>query len=126
MLAHDSVNSDGKGYIRVYEGENAYLDDWIVVDEGDSGTILEVIDISVDTATSGTVTFEDVITGYTQRITLTNSGSGYCKEGVNFYGGTGYNIMIGPNEDYVSVTWGSGASCGNVGDEKSFPKVKLN
>jgi len=62
LLAHQTTTS-GKGLIHVLEGQSALINDWIVVNQGDAGTILNVDDISFDTATSGTATFSDAITG---------------------------------------------------------------
>lgn len=122
-LAHDAVNSDGKGYIKVYEGENARENDWIVINQGDAGTILEVTDISIDTATSGTVTFEDVITGDSQQVTLVNDSStrGYYKSNVNFFGGNGYIIDVPDAGTYVNITWGGGLTIRTL-----FPRIKLD
>jgi len=121
LLAHDATNSDGKGYIRVFEGQNARENDWIVINQGDAGTIIEVSDISVDTATSGSVTFEDVITGDSQKVTLTNSsGNTYTKSNVNFFGGNGYTVAALGNGTVVNITWSSASTTQTL-----FPRIKL-
>jgi len=120
VLAHQVVSSANKGLIHVKEGENAKEGDWIVVNQGDAGTILEVDDISIDTTTSGTVTFTDAITGDSQTVTLTNSttSSIYNKSGVNFFGGTGYTVSADGTGTYVNITWGSSTTT-------LFPRIKL-
>ncbi len=122
LLAHSTSPSTGtgKGIIHVLEGENARESDWIILNQGDAGTILEITDISVNTATSGSVTFEDAITGDSQTITLTNSTGPYTKTGVNMFGGTGYTVNIdGAAGTAVNVTWSSS------GTRTLFPRIKL-
>ena len=118
-LAHDAVSSDGKGYIHVLEGSNAREDDWIIINQGDAGTILEVDTISIDTSTSGSVTFVDAITGSSQSITLTNSSNVYRKTGVNMFGGTGYTVEVNGAGTTVNITWSS------AGTRTLFPRIKL-
>ena len=120
VLAHDAVNSDGKGYIHVMEGSQARENDWIVVNQGDAGTILEITDISHDTATSGSVTVEDVITGTSQKVTVTNTTGGtYSKTDVNFFGGTGYTVTTDANALRANITWSS------AGTMSLYPRIKL-
>ena len=119
VLAMDPTNSDAKGFIHVLEGENAKESDFIILNQGDSGTILEVDDISIDTTTSGTVTFTDVITGNSQKITLTNSSNVYSNSNVNFFGGTGYTVKVPGSGATVNVTWSS------AGTSTLFPSIKL-
>ncbi len=127
LLAHSTQpSSNGKGIIHVYEGENAKLDDWVILNAGDAGTILEVEDISIDSATSGTVTLTDVITGTSQIITLANSTTteGYSKSGVNMFGGTGYTIRANDAGSLVNITWS--ADVAGATDVKTlFPRIKL-
>jgi len=122
LLAHQTITSNNRGNIIVYEGNLAKIGDWIVVNQGDSGTFLEVIDITIDSATTGTVTFEDAITLENQKITLTN-GSGtnsyYTKTGVNFYGGNGYTITANDTGSVVNITWSA------AGTRTLFPRIKL-
>ncbi|MDD5193443.1 MAG: hypothetical protein PHF67_02550 [Candidatus Nanoarchaeia archaeon] len=114
-----SVNTNGKGQIHVLEGEPSLQNDWIVVNQGDAGTILSVDDISINTATEGTVTLSDVITGESQKITLTNTSSIYQKSGVNFFGGNGYTIMSNDAGTVVNITWST------AGTRTLFPRIKL-
>ena len=122
-LAHQVLPSNSKGLIHVLEGENAKVGDWIIINQGDTGTILEVDDISIDTALSGTVTFVDAITGTSQQITLTNSSdvtaNVYNKSGVNFFGGTGYLITAAGDESTVNIKW-DGITASTL-----FPRIKL-
>jgi len=121
ILAHQTVTSGGRGVIHVKEGEGAKLNDWIVINQGDAGTILEVTDLTVNSATEGKATFQDAITGESQTVTLTN-GTGtngyYQKSGVNFFGGNGYTIRMNQAGTTVNVTWNSGATA-------VFPRIKL-
>ncbi len=121
LLAHSTQpSSNGKGIIHVLEGENAVEDDWIIVNAGDAGTILEVSDISIDTGTSGTVTLIDAITGTSQIITLTNTSGVYLKSGVNMFGGTGYTIRANQLGTSMNITWSSASTTRTV-----FPRIKL-
>jgi hypothetical protein len=120
LLAHSTQPSaNGKGIIHVLEGENAVLNDWIVVNQGDAGTILQVdsLDDKGD-GLSGTVTLSDVITGESQTITLTNGVGGYTAL-VNAWGGTGYTVSVPAAWDTVNITWNS------AGTKTLFPRIKL-
>lgn len=126
LLAHQTLTSNSKGFIHVLEGEAAKEGDWIVINQGDAGTILSVDSISIDTATTGKVTFSDVITGEAQTVTVTNltstSGTGmYQKTGVNFFGGQNYIVNASGADAgvYVNVTW----SAANT--KTLFPRIKL-
>jgi len=123
-LAHQSISSNLKGAIHVLEGENARVGDWVVINQGDAGTILSVDDISIDTATTGTVTFSDVITGESQKVTITSASTGgstnYNKSGVNFYGGTGYTVVANDAGTLVNVTWSGSTTLRTL-----FPRIKL-
>jgi len=124
FLAHQTLSAN-KGYIHVYEGERAKVNDWIIVNQGDAGTILNVDDISFDTTTSGTVTFSDVITGESQKVTLvaaTAAAEQFQKTGVNFFGGNGYTITTSNDTDTpntVNITWSAAQT------KTLFPRIKL-
>jgi len=122
LLAHTTQSStaSGKGIIHVLEGENARLNDWIVVNAGDAGTILEVTDMSVDTGTSGSITLTDAVTGESQKVTLTNNSEVYDKTGVNIFGGTGYTIRMNNAGTAVNMTWSTAGTTRTV-----FPRIKL-
>ncbi len=125
LLAHQTITTNNRGNIHVLEGASARLNDWIVINQGDNGVILNVDDISFDTTTSGTVTFSDAITGESQKVTLTAAvaaGDQFTKSSVNFFGGNGYyiaatNATADPNK--VNVTWSS------AGTQTVFPRIKL-
>jgi hypothetical protein len=119
LLAHQTISSNEKGHIHVLEGESAKESDWIVINQGDAGTILEVDDISIDTATSGSVTLSDVITGDSQKITLTNSTGTYDKSGVSMFGGNNYFISADSPGTAVNITWNT------AGTVAVYPRVKL-
>ena len=120
VLAHQSNASSNKGVIHVLEGENAQINDWIVVNQGDAVTILNVDDISIDTGTSGTVTLSDAITGDSQKITVTNSSGLYSKTGVNFFGGNGYTITVSSAGTSMNITWSSASTTKTL-----FPRIKM-
>jgi hypothetical protein len=121
LLAKSTLSAGAKGQIHVLEGENALLNDWIVVNQGDNGAILQVDDISVNSATEGSVTFSDAITGDSTKVTLTSGGtkSVYTRTGVNLAGGIGYNVTLNNNTNEVTVRW----SAANV--TTVFPRIKL-
>lgn len=110
------------------EGSRATINDRIVISSstGEKVRVLQIDDMTQDTTTSGTVTFNDVATGETQKITLTstNGGTIFSKSGVNVYGATGLNIYMvstggrGGPASMVSITWGTGSSPNNIGTEQ--------
>jgi hypothetical protein len=125
VLAHQ-ITYNNRGLIHPVEGESAQLYDWIISDNGDSGVIIGVEDISIDTPTMGSLTLVDEITGEAQKITLTNVSGVYQKAGVNMFGGNGYNLAVPSDGRSVQLTWGSGSSPGNAGSETTLaPKIKL-
>ncbi len=119
ILAHDPTNFDGKGFIHVKEGEKARLGDWIVINQGDQGTIVEVTDLIVDTPISGKVYLRDVITNDETIIKLTNNSYTYQKT-ANMFGGNLYNIEMTQDERYVNITWDDSGDAVSV-----FPRIKL-
>jgi hypothetical protein len=121
ILAHDSIESDGKGFIHVVEGENARLGDWIVINQQDAGTIVEVSDLLVDTATAGKVFLRDVITNeeISGGIAVTNNSAAYQKT-ANIFGGNSYSVQLAQDESSVNITWDASGSATTV-----FPRIKL-
>jgi hypothetical protein len=121
LLAKSTLSAGAKGQIHVLEGEPAMLNDWIVVNQGDNGAILQVDDISVNSATEGSVTFSDAITGDSTKVTLTSGGtkSVYTRTGVNLAGGIGYNVTLNNNTNQITVRW----SAANT--QTLFPRIKL-
>ncbi len=120
LLAHQTIASADKGHIHVVEGEKAKEGDWIVVNQGDSGVILEVEDIERDPdALTIDVTLTDAITGASETKTLSNSTKeGFSKE-VSMFGGTGYTIAANRTDNWINITWDS-ATATTV-----FPRIKL-
>jgi len=124
LLAQKQLASN-KGYIHVLEGEPAQVGDWIVINAGDSGGILQVdsIDLTAGDAT-GTVTFSNALTGANiDAITLTNSTQAatgavysFSKTGLGLLGGTGYTVT--GNATQVNISW-------NSGTRALFPRIKL-
>lgn len=117
-LASKTISSN-KGLIHVYEGENANEDDWIVVNKGDAGTIIEVEDIDIASGdTTGTVTLRDVLSDESQTLTLTNT-SGVFTKTATFAGETGYTVSANNGGTTVNITW-------NSGTRALFPRIKLS
>ena len=117
-------NSNGKGIIHVLEGENARVGDWVVVNQGDAGTILYVQDAyAKGDGLSGTVILSDAITGESQTLTVTNDTTGtmtFRNTNVNAWGGTGYTLSASSDFASVNITWGNLVSARTV-----FPRIKL-
>ncbi len=118
ILAHDSTESDDKGYIRVVEGEDLKLNDWTVINQGDAGTIVEVTEMIVDTSTAGKVYLRDVITNEETMISVTNNSKVYQKT-ANIFGGNSYDIQLKQDESSVNITWDSNTAT------TVFPRIKL-
>jgi len=119
LLAHQTISSADKGQIKVVEGQNAKEGDWIVVNQGDSGVILEVDDIENDPdALNIDVTLTDAITGTSETKTLANGTGGFSKE-VSMFGGTGYTIFANRAGTSLNITWDSTTAT------TVFPRIKL-
>jgi hypothetical protein len=120
LLAHKTIASNSKGLIHVLEGEAAREGDWIVINAGDNGGILNVDSISVDTGTTAKVTFSDAITGVTlSPITLTLASGQLTNANVNLLGGTGYTVTMPSTNTTVNVSWNA------AGNLALFPRIKL-
>lgn len=119
LLAHQQLTSADKGHIIVAEGQNAKEDDWVVINQGDAGTIAEVSEINVDPdQATGTVTLTDAITGSSYEATLSNTTGGFTKQ-VSMFGGTGYTIWANRAGTAINITW-DGTTATTL-----FPRVKL-
>ncbi len=129
LLARKTVGTNSKGLIHVLEGEQAQVSDWIVVNAGDAGTILEVTDISASGGATATVRLTDVITQEYSDQTLTLTSGQFLKSGVNFFGGTGYTLTM-PSvtaattgayaNNSVNISWTTTANTRTI-----FPRIKL-
>jgi hypothetical protein len=121
LLAHEEVRLD-EGRMWVFEGQNAKENDYIVINQGDSGTILQVGDLSncdVDNTQAEDITFTDAITGDTSTVTLTNSTGGFTKSAITLFGGTGYTIWCAGDGSSLNITW-DGSTARTL-----FPRIKL-
>ncbi len=119
LLAHQTIASADKGNIKVVEGQNAKEGDWIVVNQGDSGVILEIDDIENDPdALTIDVTLTDAISGTSETKTLANTTGGFSKE-VSMFGGTGYTIFANRAGTALNITWDSTTAT------TVFPRIKL-
>ncbi|PIN80569.1 hypothetical protein COV16_00600 [Candidatus Woesearchaeota archaeon CG10_big_fil_rev_8_21_14_0_10_34_8] len=120
LLAHQTIASgNSKGRIHVIEGEAAKEGDWIVVNPGDFGRILEVDTITVNTAASGTVKFVDAITGESQTATITNDTNAAYSVTTNLFDGQSYTIRTNQAGTTVNLTWSSADVI------SLFPRIKL-
>ena len=116
-------STNSKGIIHVLEGENARVGDYIVVNQGDAGTMLYVQDMYVKDASTGTVILTDAITGDQQTLTVTNDTQlTYANSNVNAWGGTGYTVNVNSGFTLMNITW-SGASLATA--RSVYPRIKL-
>lgn len=120
LLAHQVIGSNSKGLINVVEGSNAQEGDWIVVDAGDKGRILEVDTITIATSTQGTVKFVDAITGEAVTVTVTNNSKGTSYDALNnhLFDGQSYDIKVNQAGTFVNLTW-------TTSGKEIAPKIKL-
>lgn len=119
LLAYQSVPTTDKGRIHVYEGETLRESDYVIINQGDSGTILEIETIDYDDSDlTGTIDLTDVITGDTQQVTLNNASNRIYKDSINFFGGNGYTIDSNLAGTLINITWGSST-------RTLFPRIKL-
>ncbi len=127
ILAHQQLTPNGRGKIHVREGENAQLSDWLIIAKGENdASLVGVLDLSIDTATLGSVTLENMLTGENIRVTLTNTTGIYASENRYFFGGGPYALAVDASGIFVNITWGNGSSAGNPGDEATVsPPIKL-
>jgi len=118
LAGANTPSSSGRGVMHVYEGAAARLSDYIVVNQGDAGTILKVESIDgASTDLTGKVTFVDVVTGENQVITVSN-GSGVIigdanytyTATVNAWGGTGYTVGVNSTFTGVAIKWTAAAT----------------
>jgi hypothetical protein len=112
--------------IVVKEGQNAYRNDYVIINSGDYGRILVVSNIPLN-ATNAKIRLTDVITSETFDFEtgIATTGS------LNIDGQTYYiaanNSGINDAVYTVNLTWGTSASAGNAGTETTlFPRIKLN
>jgi hypothetical protein len=120
LLAADTTTVDGKGFIRVVESTNLQEGDYMVINQGDAGTIVYVdeINVDIDQTAGNTVTLKDAITGDSTQVTLSNSTIGFTKE-TSMFGGTGYVVTADHAGTYLNISW-DGTTATSV-----FPRIKL-
>jgi hypothetical protein len=113
------VNDDNKT-IHVIEGANAKEDEWIIINAGDKGRIVEVGSIPTPD-TGAEVILTDALTGeqFKFSVGVANTTS------TNIDGNTYYLTTSGAEDGTVNVTWGTGASGGIPGTISLFPRIKL-
>lgn len=108
-LAHKKVEKE-KGYIRVAEGENARVGDWVVVNPNDYGRILEVSYIAIQDTNTGWVKLIDAITKEALTMELASEDSVYTREAALFDNQI-LTFNVPKSGEYVNITW---SDSGNV------------
>ena len=110
--------------IHILEGEEALEDDYIVVNSGDYGRILQIEDISINYDTNDEVRLKDAISGETFEQTIAGSDG---KDSVNIDGQTYYiNATGSGSTGKLRLTWGTTATFADTGAAITLsPRVKL-
>lgn len=115
VLLADSANYS----IHVVEGEAINLSDYMVVNAGDKGRILQLKTVGVGYGSSDKTSFVDAITGDTYDFTMNGNTSSLNIDGQTYY------IAIVPQSS-ANVTWGTGAASGTPGSVTNlFPRIQL-
>jgi hypothetical protein len=123
LLANSFNAGSDKGYIHVKEGEWAKLNDFIVINQGDKGAIVEVTDVDIDTDNQrGTITLTDALTDKSETVDVVNSTNGYYTNIANIFGGQGYVIKSNEAGTLVSITW---EEAPYYNATTIFPRIKL-
>lgn len=112
--------ADSANYtIHVFEGESVNLSDYMVVNAGDKGRILQLKTVGVGYGSSDKTSFVDAITGDTYDFTMNGNSSSLNIDGQTYY------IAIVPQTS-ANITWGSGAASGTPGSVATlFPRIQL-
>jgi|GEM_PF-547972 len=119
--------ADSNNYtIHVLEGANLSVNDYILVNSGDKGRILQLQSItqaSPTTANNVKVTFKDAVTSELFSVTTTDSNGSTT----NTIDSESYSVYVeGVTGKGVNITWGSGSAPGAVGSQRTlFPRIKL-
>jgi hypothetical protein len=135
-FAHDQDSSestvttllaDQSNYtIHVKEGEEALINEYVVINAGDYGRIVKVTELpSGAFETTSKIQLEDIITGkqlFDGGLTIGTDGWG----STNIDGSTYYmNLTRNASVNGLQITWGSTASQGYVGTETTlYPRIK--
>lgn len=122
VLAKVLTANDNNKTIHLVENETVSQNDWVIINAGDYGRILELTAIGPGSSSTDKTTFTDVITN--QNFDFT---TGYANAtSINIDGYTYYVFTHGGDTGTASLTWGSGAASGYPGDATTlFPRIKL-
>lgn len=127
IFAHDSHLADSSNYPiftvelgeEVTRGMKEY--EYIVIDGGDFGRILQVEDVCLDYDSGDEVSFRDALTDEMFNVNL-NEGQSI----MNIDGQTYYINVTDINDPEIRITWGNGADYAKAGSLTVFPKIKLD
>lgn len=120
------ADNDGK-LIHVKEGEAVYKNQYMVVNSGDYGRIVQLDSVPTGTISQNGATLKmtDAISGK-EWVSVTVNTTGDAQ--ANADGQTYYFKVANATSDTsnVKITWGAGSGFGTVGDETTlFPRIKL-
>ena len=106
--------------ISIKEGENAYANDYIIINSGDKGRILRVASIQANTSTNNKVILSDIITSETF-----NFATGLGQAATTNIDGQAYSLFANNTDStdtnrFVNITWGG------AGTTTLFPRIMLN
>jgi hypothetical protein len=120
-----SVADAGGDVIHIYEGATAIEKEYLVIDSGDFGHVYEVTEIDPATSTdTGEVSLKDAFSGATiTKILPKNDNT------VDWViDGQTYKLNVSDETaDEIELTWGAGASNGDIGSELTvFPTIETS
>ncbi len=117
--------ADSNNYtIHVAEGANVSIYDYVLVNSGDKGRILQLQSIaSTSSGNDIKISFKDALTGETIAVTTTNSNG----TTTNVIDSQSYSVYTeGINGKGVNITWGAGSAPGAIGTQRTlFPRIQL-
>ncbi|MEK6825842.1 MAG: hypothetical protein AABY00_03585 [Nanoarchaeota archaeon] len=121
-LARTNLAGENNYSISVLEGENLSLNSYVIVNSGDKGRILQLVDLPSATGANDETVFRDVLTSDDFKFVtgMTSNGSSLNIDGQPYY------VMSTGNDGSANITWGSASSAGHWGSARTlFPRIKL-
>ncbi len=114
--------NDGNKTIHLIEADPIATNDWVIVNAGDKGRILELTGIGAGTSTNDKTTFRDVITAEEFKFSTGTDN----QSSLNIDGNTYYVKTTGSDTGSANITWGSSSNYGSAGAATTiFPRVQL-
>ncbi len=106
------------------EGQNITVNDWVMVNAGDNGRILELTSVGAGTSATDKTVFKDIWTGDEFEFTTgVTNGTSNTIDAATYYVAT---TATGGNGRSANITWGPGATVGSFGTQRTvFPRIKL-